>query len=83
MFGEFKLSGDYQQDLATAETYHKVDSKRVKLQCIDVNCVGKESIQFHYNIMDEQGNYQKTVTVFPQFEDSELATEKIQAALRD
>jgi len=83
MFGEFKLSGDYQQDLATAETYHKVDSKRVKLQSISLNYAGKESIQFHYNIMDEQGNYQKTVTVFPQFEDSELATEKIQAALRD
>jgi hypothetical protein len=83
MFGEFKLSGDYQQDLRTAETYHKVDSKRVKLQSISLNCVGKESIQFHYNIMDKQGEYLKTVTIFPQFEDSQLATEKIQAELRD
>ena len=83
MFGEFKLSGDYQQDLTTAETYHKVDSKRVKLQSISLNCVGKESIQCHYNIMDKQGEYLKTVTIFPQFEDSQLATEKIQAELRD
>jgi hypothetical protein len=82
MFEEFKLSGNYETDLAMAETYHKVDSKRVKLQSISLNYAGNESIQFHYNIMNEQGKYQKTVTVFPQFEDSELATEKIQAELR-
>ncbi len=79
----FELTGNYDQDIKLAEGYHSADPNRVKLNAIDTNLRGDGSIRFNYNLYDAQGNWLKTVEVYPQFEDSQMATEKLQSELAE